>query len=100
MGLFSKLFGGGQSGANASGPTEEEPVDYQGWSLVAAPISEGGQYRTAGIIRREVDGELKEARFIRADNHATREAAVEHSIRKAQQIIDEQGERVLQREHI
>lgn len=97
MGLFSKLFGGGGS---PSEPTEEEAVEYEGWSLVAAPISEGGQYRTAGIIRREVDGELREARFIRADNHASRDAAVDHTIRKARQIVDEQGLGLLQRDHV
>ncbi len=97
MGLFSKLFGGGGSDDASA---ESDPVEYNGWSLVAAPISEGGQYRTAGIIRREVDGEMKEARFIRADNHASRDAAVEHSLRKAQQIVDEQGPGLLQREHV
>lgn len=97
MGLFSKLFGGG---AADKAPSEEAPVDYQGWTVIAAPISEGGQFRTAGIIRREVDGAVKETRFIRADNHASRDAAVDHSVRKAQQIIDEQGDRLLDREHV
>jgi hypothetical protein len=96
MGLFSKLFGGGSQDA----PAESDPVEHEGWTLVAAPISEGGQYRTAGVIRREVDGEIKEARFIRADNHASRDAAVEHSLRKARQIVDEQGMGLLKREQV
>lgn len=98
MGLFSKLFGG--SGSNDATPAQSDPVEHEGWSLVAAPIAEGGQFRTAGVIRREVDGELKESRFIRADNHASRDAAIEHSLRKARQIVDEQGMSLLQREQV
>ena len=39
-------------------------------------------------------GEVKEHRFIRAELHPTREAAIAFSIAKARQIIDEQGERL------
>lgn len=93
--LFGKLFGGSAGGGAAA---EEAPVEYQGFQIVAAPIEEGGQYRTAGFIRLEVEGELRESRFIRADNHTARDAAVEHSISKARQIIDEQGVALLDRE--
>lgn len=93
--LFGKLFGGSSGGG---APAEAEPVEYKGFQIVAAPIDEGGQYRTAGYIRQDVDGELKQSRFIRADNHTARDAAVEHSISKARQIIDEQGAALLDRE--
>ena len=37
---------------------------------------------------------MKEHRFVRAEMHSSREAAVEFSIAKARQLIDEQGERL------
>ena len=39
-------------------------------------------------------GELKEHSFVRAETHPSRDQAIEFSIAKAQQIIDEQGERM------
>jgi hypothetical protein len=96
--LFGKLFGGGgQSDATVEAA---EPVDYNGFTITATPLKEGGQFKTAGSISKMLDGELKTARFIRADNHADRASAVSHSERKAQQIIDEQGDAIFEREHI
>jgi hypothetical protein len=37
---------------------------------------------------------VKEHKFIRADRFASREDAVEVTIRKARQLIDQQGERI------
>ena len=39
-------------------------------------------------------GETKSHPFVRADLHASREQAIEFSLLKAQQIIDEQGDRI------
>ena len=50
--------------------------------------------KEAGVIRKEVGGELKEHRFVRADTHASAEAANDFAVIKARQIIDEQGERI------
>ena len=97
-GLLGKLFGGG-----APRETEPEPgeaVEHGGCTIVPAPIKEGGQYRTAGTISREVDGATRSARFIRADNHGDRQAAIDHSVRKAMQIIDEQGASLFDRENV
>lgn len=101
MGLgkfFGKLLGGGSNGDAA--PEAAESVDYNGFTITAAPMKEGGQFKTAGSIAKEINGELKTAQFIRADNHADRASAVSHSERKAQQIIDEQGEAMFERDHI
>jgi len=93
--LFKKMLGG--SGAPAS--AAEEPVEHGGLQVVADPIKEGSQYRTAGYIQK-VDGDAVErTQFIRADNHASRDAAVAHALQKGKQIIDEQGEAVLKRDH-
>ncbi|MDC0434087.1 HlyU family transcriptional regulator [bacterium] len=97
--VFSKLFGGGTSGGGEAAEAADA-VDYNGFTIVAAPLKEGGQYKTAGSISREIAGELKTTSFIRADNYADRESAISHTERKAQQIIDEQGEAMFEREHV
>jgi len=97
--VFGKLFGGSKDGGSASSEAAEA-IEYEGFTIVAAPLKEGGQYKTAGSISREVDGELKTAQFIRADNHADRQSAVTHSEGKARQIIDEQGNTMFERGHV
>ena len=99
-GLLGKLFGGGGGGARETEPEAGEAVEHGGFTIVPAPIKEGGQWRTAGTISREVDGVARSARFIRADNHADRQGAIDHSVRKAMQIIDEQGPALLERENV
>ena len=100
--LLKSLFGGGsdsnQEGGGAQEQAVEETEDYKGFTIEAAPIKEGGQYRTAGFISREVDGSTKRIPFIRADNSTDKAQSVSHSLSKAKQIVDEQGERLLQRE--
>ncbi|MFK7855727.1 MAG: HlyU family transcriptional regulator [Granulosicoccus sp.] len=97
--LLGKIFGGG--GDSADAPAEAaEAIEYNGFTITAAPIKEGGQFKTAGSISKEIEGELRSAQFIRADNHSDRQSAVDHSQRKAQQIIDEQGTAIFDRGHI
>ena len=100
MGLgnfFKSVF----SGATGSGqPEPSEPVDYKGFSIEAAPINEDGKYRSAGFISGEVNGEIKRIQFIRADQNGELQAAIDHSIVKAQQIIDEQGASLLKKTHL
>lgn len=93
--LFGKLFGG-----SPRAQSEEEPVDYKGFTIVPAPIAESGQYRTAGSIRREHEGQVQTVRYIRADNNSNREASVQHSIAKARQIIDERGAAIFDQEMV
>jgi hypothetical protein len=96
--LFGKLLGGGDKAPAAAVPAES--VEYKGFTITAAPIKEGGQFRTAGTISRVVDGQQQAVQFIRADNHSDRQSAVTHSERKARQIIDEQGEGMFQRDQV
>ncbi len=93
--IFAKLFGSSSSTAS----TAEAPVEYKGLYVIAEPIQEGGQYRTAGFIEKRDGDEVQRTRFIRADNHTDRDAAVNHAIMKGKQIIDEQGESVLSGDH-
>ena len=96
--LFKSLFGSSSGGAAKS--TAADPIEYNGFTIVAEPINDGGQYRTAGKISKSVDGEMRETRFIRADNNGDYQAAVDHCVYKAKQIIDEQGESILGREMV
>lgn len=96
--LFGKLLGG--SGKGEAAAVAAQSIEYNGFTITAAPLKEGSQYKTAGSISKELDGEMKTASFIRADNHADRESAISHTERKAQQIIDEQGDAMFERSHI
>ncbi len=99
--LFGKLFGGADGNSHkATATSTAEVIDYKGFAITATPIKEGGQYRTAGTISREIDGQLRSAQFIRADNHSDQQAAISHSERKGQQIVDEQGDAMFERAHI
>ncbi len=91
--LLGDAIGDGQ-------PEPSEPVTYKGFSIEAAPINEDGKYRTAGYISGELDGETRRIRFIRADQNADVTTAVNHSITKAQQIIDEQGNALLHKSQL
>jgi len=96
MSFFKRLFGGGsKSSDNAGGErTVGDVVEHKGFSIRATPFKEGGQYQTCGVISKEIDGVIKEHRFIRADRFQSEDAAADIAIRKGMQIIDEQGDRI------
>lgn len=98
LGNFFKSVFSGTSGSGQ--PEPSEPIDYKGFSIEAAPINEDGKYRSAGYISGEVNGEIKRIQFIRADQNGELQAAIDHSIVKAQQIIDEQGASLLNKTHL
>jgi len=88
MSLFSKLFGGGGSKAEA------EPTRYNGYTIYPEPVKDGATFRVAARIEKDIDGATKTHQLIRADTLDDQDAAVEASIRKAKQVIDEQGDRI------
>lgn len=97
MSLFSKLFGGGgQAGADARPETTAatQQIEHKGFTIRAMPFKAEGQFQTAGAITKEIDGEVKEHKFIRADRFASLDDATSLSLRKGQQLVDEQGERI------
>jgi hypothetical protein len=87
--IFS-IFSGG-SKAPAAETSNAEPQAYGDCLIHATPIREGGQYRLAGRIEKEVNGEVLVRNFVRADVFTSMDDAVEYTIRKAQQIIDQNG---------
>jgi hypothetical protein len=90
MSFWKSLFGGSSGSAEKA----SEPFEYNGFTIRAVPYKAEGQYQTAGTIEKEIAGVRKEHKFIRADRHASYEDAVEFSIGKARQIIDQQGDRM------
>jgi hypothetical protein len=90
-GLLGRLFGGGGGEkAEEAGPA----VEYKGFRIRPAPFPAGGQFQTAGVIEKDFPDGMKSHRYIRAETHATRDAAASFALTKGQQIIDERGERV------
>lgn len=99
MSFLKRLFGLGSSEQSPADPSAAaaKEIEHKGFLIKATPFKEGGQFQTCGTISKEVAGTLREHRFIRADRFAALDDAVEVSIRKAQQLIDEQGERLFDR---
>ncbi|WP_425099727.1 HlyU family transcriptional regulator [Tropicibacter sp. S64] len=87
MSLWKKLFGGGGS---EKAPAVEV-IEYEGFRITPEPIDEGGQFRICAVIEAEVDGEAKSHRLIRADLIREYDVAVEASVNKARQMIDQMG---------
>lgn len=90
MSFFKKLFGGGEPEPIDGG----DPVEHKGCLIRATPYSEGGQYQVCGLVTKEIGGETKEHRFVRADKTASLDDAIAITLRKGKQIIDEQGDAI------
>ena len=102
MSFFRKLFGlGPKEGKGGNGASGEwsgnggkpvEAVEHEGYTIIATPIKEGGQYRLCGTISKEIDGEPHEHRLIRADLFSSPDECTQFTVRKAKQVIKEQGD--------
>ncbi|MEZ5856171.1 MAG: HlyU family transcriptional regulator [Hyphomicrobiaceae bacterium] len=93
MSFWKKLFGQGQAAAD-NRTTVHRETEHKGFRIAAMPYAEAGQFQVAGVISKEIDGTLREHRFVRADRFATLNEATDFSVVKAQQIIDQQGEQL------
>jgi hypothetical protein len=89
---FAGLAGGRGTGESEGPPGEA--VEYKGFRIRPAPYQANGVYQTAGTIEKDGPDGTKEHRFVRADTHSSREAAIDFAISKAKQIIDLQGDRI------
>ncbi|WP_421780883.1 HlyU family transcriptional regulator [Kiloniella litopenaei] len=97
MSFFSKIFGLSSMDKEKAKP-KDEPVMYEGYAIVPSPDkAESGQWRLSGYIKKlgeNPDDPEMERFFLRADTFPSREEAVEFTVRKGRQIIDEQGKRL------
>ena len=91
MSILSKLFGGG--GATPSGP---DPVTHGDFLIFPSPAKDKDGFRIGARIEKDVGGEVKVHQMIRADTYGSEDVAIEASIAKARQVIDQLGERVFQ----
>jgi len=100
LGNFFKSILTGRRSVSRSAEEFSEPVQYKEFTIQAAPLNTDRRFRTAGYISGEVNGEVKRIQFIRADQNTDLQLAVDHSISKARQIIDEQGKSLLDKTHL
>jgi hypothetical protein len=92
--ILSIFTGGGAGATSAAKPAEAAPAQSQAYAdcmIFATPQREGSQFRLAGKIEKQVNGETLVRNFIRADVFSSVDDAVETTFRKAQQIIDQHG---------
>jgi hypothetical protein len=92
MSFLSKLFGGASGGGGSPKPAAEE--EYKGFTIRGTPTAVGSEHQLAGVIEKQVGGELKSYTFVRADRLGSREEAAQRAIDKGRQLIDEQGEKL------
>jgi len=92
MSFLKSLFG--RKETQPAAPVALKSVEHQGFTIRAMPFLEGGQHQLAGVIEKEIDGEMKSHRFIRADRFPGAEEAADFALVKGRQLIDEQGERL------
>ena len=88
MSLFRKFFGGSDA------PKGPEPVTYKGFTIHPEPMKEPDGYRLAARVEKEVGGEVKSHRLIRADVLHTADQAAEAAVGKAKSMIDQMGDRI------
>ena len=89
MSILKRLFGGG-----AGGTSDREPELYNDFRIFPEPVKDANGYRIAARIEKEVAGETRVHKLVRADTIQGEDEAIAFSIRKARQVIDEQGEAI------
>ena len=94
MSFFKKLFGGGSSEAAPAGDKVLGEESYKGFAIKAIEMKAGAELQLAGLIEKDIGGELKTYRYIRAERMSSREDLVALALSKGRQIIDEQGEQI------
>jgi hypothetical protein len=95
MSFLKRLFGGGGGARQEeAAPASGKEIEHNGFTIRATPFKAEGQFQCCGVVTKEIDGALKEHRFIRADRFTSLEEAADCALRKGRQLVDEQGERI------
>ncbi|OEF11115.1 HlyU family transcriptional regulator [Aliivibrio logei] len=90
MGLFSRIFG---SSSSKKEPTIT-PIEYHSFLIYPNSEPDNEQFRIAGKITKEINGEIKEHRFIRSDVISSKTNADELMERKSKMLIDQMGDSI------
>lgn len=91
MSFFKKLFGGGAS-AEPAGDKVLGEENYKGFLIKAIEMKAGSELQLAGLIEKEIGGEVKSYRYIRADRMSSLDDLIPLALSKGRQIVDEQGD--------
>jgi hypothetical protein len=94
MSFLKSLFGGGSKSAEPAGDKVLGEESYKNFLIKAIEMKAGSELQLAGTIEKEVGGELKTYRFVRADRMSSRDDLIAIALSKGRQIIDEQGEAI------
>ncbi|MTI43647.1 hypothetical protein JM93_02873 [Roseibium hamelinense] len=95
--LIRGLFAGGGDAAPAKPASKEMPaVNHEGFVIVPEPRQINGQWQVAGRIEKPAGDETKTHIFIRADTLSSADEAASHMVRKAQMMIDQQGDGIFE----
>jgi len=88
LSILSRLFGGGAKAR------EPEAVVHNGFRIFPAPEKTGGGFRIGARIEKETGGEVRVHHMVRADTYGAEDLAVEASVNKARQVIDQLGDTI------
>ena len=94
MSFWKNLFGGGAASAEPAGDKVLGEESYKGFLIKAVEMKAGSELQLAGTIEKDIGGELKNYRFVRADRMTSRDDLIAMALSKGRQIIDEQGEQI------
>ncbi len=90
MAFWSKWF----QSAPAGEVKPMKTLEYRGYVIEALPYKDGGQFQLAGRITKDIEGQAKSHRFVRADKFTDLNEAADVAISKGQLIIDQSGDRI------
>jgi hypothetical protein len=92
MSFFKKLFGLGSTREVESQLAASS--EHNGFMIRATPYQDSGQWQMCGVIEKEIEGEMKAHRFVRADRFGSKDEAAEFTLAKARLIVDQMGDKV------
>ncbi len=92
MSFLKKLFGGGGE-KRAGGEATLGEESYKGYLIKAVSMPVGAEFQLAGTIEKEIGGEIKIHRFVRADRMG-RDDVLPVALAKGRQLVDEQGDKL------
>lgn len=94
MSFWKNLFGGGSKAQDDGVERVLAEEVYKGFVVKSIEMRVGSEYQLAGVIEKDVGGEARTYRFVRADRISDKEQLAALALAKGRQIVDEQGERM------
>ena len=76
----------------------QEILDYNGYIIIPVLQKEKGSYITNGIIRKNINGIMKENSFLRTDTFTNKDDLIECIHRKGRIIVDEFGDNLFEKD--